>query len=185
MQQHARERWRDILQYEGVYQVSDIGNIRRLLKNGKTRMLCVITRKDRYMAIGLWKNGVGIIKTVHRLVLEAFIGRCPKGMECRHLDGNRQNNQLCNLKWGTRSENGLDAVKHGTRFYPDTRGSKQGQSKLTEKDIMEIFKLLDNGETQKEIAEKFGVHQVHISRIKRRVAWKHMILLEKTNVNTN
>lgn len=53
MQQHARERWRDILQYEGVYQVSDIGNIRRLLKNGKTRMLCVITRKDRYMAIGL------------------------------------------------------------------------------------------------------------------------------------
>lgn len=101
------------------------------------------------------------------------------------MDGNRQNNKLYNLKWGTRSENILDAVRHGTRFQPDTRGSKQGQSKLTEEDIIEIIKLLNKGETQKEVAKKFGVHQVHISRIKRRVAWKHMILLEKTNVDTN
>jgi len=51
---------------------------------------------------------------VHHLVLEAFVGPRPQGMECRHLDGNPANNVVSNLAWGTRSENQLDRVSHGT-----------------------------------------------------------------------
>lgn len=53
---------------------------------------------------------------VHRLVLEAFVGPCPEGMECRHLDGNPGNNRLDNLAWGTRKENYEDSVEHGTAY---------------------------------------------------------------------
>lgn len=49
---------------------------------------------------------------VHRLVLEAFVGPCPPGMQCRHLDGNSLNNRLSNLCWGTPKENLDDAVRH-------------------------------------------------------------------------
>jgi hypothetical protein len=53
---------------------------------------------------------------VHCAVLEAFVGPCPPGKECRHLDGNGQNNKLQNLKWGTRLENVQDSIKHGTNY---------------------------------------------------------------------
>ena len=54
----------------------------------------------------------GRLQLIHRLVLESFVGECPQGMECRHLDGNPQNNNLSNLRWGTHSDNVRDAVKH-------------------------------------------------------------------------
>ncbi len=52
-------------------------------------------------------------RTVHRLVLEAFVGPCPPGMQCRHLDGNPANNRLENLAWGTHAENAADKIRHG------------------------------------------------------------------------
>ena len=59
---------------------------------------------------------------VHRLVLETFVGPCPDGMECRHLDGNPLNNQIGNLAWGTRKENHDDSIDHGTAAWlrPET-----------------------------------------------------------------
>jgi hypothetical protein len=54
---------------------------------------------------------------VHRLVLEAFVGPCPEGMECRHLDGDPANNRLENLRWGTHRENAADQVRHGTAAW--------------------------------------------------------------------
>lgn len=52
-------------------------------------------------------------KYIHRLVLEAFVGPCPDGMEALHSDGNKTNNNVDNLRWGTPSENNRDIVKHG------------------------------------------------------------------------
>ena len=51
---------------------------------------------------------------IHRLVAEVYMGACPPGMEVRHLDGNPANNNVSNLAYGTRSENVLDSVAHGT-----------------------------------------------------------------------
>lgn len=52
-------------------------------------------------------------KYIHRLVLEAFVGPCPDGMKALHADGNKTNNNVKNLRWGTSAENNLDIVKHG------------------------------------------------------------------------
>lgn len=56
----------------------------------------------------------GISRNIHRLVLEAFVGPCPPGMLCRHLNGNPADNRLENLRWGTPSENSYDKGRHGT-----------------------------------------------------------------------
>jgi hypothetical protein len=62
---------------------------------------------------------------VHHLILEAFIGPRPNGMQCRHLDGNRSNNRLDNLAWGTPRENIHDSFRHGTRRLVATAENKE------------------------------------------------------------
>ena len=71
-------------------------------------------RSTGHLYVKLRKNGITKNEAVHRLVLQTFFGPCPIKMECRHLNGNPKDNRLENLKWGTRSENIIDAVKHGT-----------------------------------------------------------------------
>ena len=80
--------------------------------------------KNGYVYIGFTRFSKK--KTVHSLVLETFIGKKLKGMEVRHLDGNKENNKLENLCWGNRSENMADRVLHGT----SNRGQRQPLCKL-------------------------------------------------------
>lgn len=80
--------------------------------------------------------------SVHRLVLEAFVGACPPGCETRHLDGNSINNRLENLAYGTHAENYRDAVAHGT--HKNIRGLGI-LTKLTADEVEEIKRLHDSG----------------------------------------
>lgn len=64
---------------------------------------------------------------LHRAVLEAFVGPCPDGYECRHLDGNPTNNRVENLVWGTPSENMQDRWRHGTMKNADINKIAQGK----------------------------------------------------------
>jgi hypothetical protein len=98
---------------------------------------------------------------VHRLVLEAFIGPCPEGMECRHLDGNPKNNRLDNLYWGTGKENATDRVRHGTGGY----GEKNPSCKLSPSEVEEIKSYCRQGMSQRKVAKLFGVTQSHVSLI--------------------
>lgn len=112
---------------------------------------------------------------IHRLVLETFVGPCPNEMETRHLNGKPQDNRLENLCWGTRSENQLDSVKHGTHVKVDNRGKKQGRAKLKESDVRKIMKLYHKkGLLQREIALLFGVSNGCISAIITRKSWWHL-----------
>lgn len=117
------ETWKPVVRYEGLYEVSDQGRVRSLdrtehckdglirRRKGRTR----IPAKNRYgyPIVGLCKDGKMKTKTIHRLVLEAFVGPCPDGLECLHKDGAPENNTIENLKWGSHSENTLDTVRHG------------------------------------------------------------------------
>jgi Trp operon repressor len=107
---------------------------------------------------------------VHVLVLTAFRGPKPEGMEARHLDGNPANNALGNLAWGTRKENMADKVLHGTA----QKGERNGNSVLTEERVREIRGLLRTGVIQAEIARQFGVSQVLVSLISRGKNWAHV-----------
>jgi hypothetical protein len=179
-----REAWKDIVGYEGLYQVSDIGRIKSLERvriNGrkwKTRILKFKINKNGYHFVNLYKNGKGKSFYIHRLVLITFIGICPEDMEACHSNGDKTDNRLSNLRYDTKSNNMLDAVKHGTHHktlgQTWTRGEGCGTSKLTTKQVLEIRYLYETGKyIQKELAKKFDVCRPQISRIINKKTWAH------------
>ena len=121
------ELWQPIEGYEGLYEVSNLGRVRRLtarvwVQRGKGYW---ITRKGRVLKGGFDHDGYvlhvlsckGTTKThkEHHLVLNAFVGPCPKGLQTRHLNGNPADNCVSNLVWGTAAENSKDMSRHGRR----------------------------------------------------------------------
>jgi hypothetical protein len=92
-----------------AYQACTDGRIRR---NGRT--LKTFVMDSGHHAVTLCIGGRKHQRLVHRLILETFRGACPEGQEGLHNDGDPGNNWVANLRWGTRSENVLDAVRHGT-----------------------------------------------------------------------
>lgn len=107
---------------------------------------------------------------IHALVLEVFVGPRPNGYQCRHLDGNKDNNHVSNLSWGTNSENERDKLLHGTSNI----GERHSMSKLTNENVIEIRRRRSNGESLKTIANDFSVSIGAISRISIRKTWKHV-----------
>lgn len=111
------ERWLPVVGWESLYEVSDQGRIRSM-RTGR------IMRPGRlptgYKYFGAHGRGKTQNHYVHRVVLEAFIGPCPEGMECCHNDGNPQNNRLENLRWDTKTNNGADTRRHGTARNQNT-----------------------------------------------------------------
>ena len=119
------ERWLPVPGYEGLYEVSDLGMVRSLDRidvagrhlRGKAMSLAngrVESNGRSYQHLTLHRDGKGWSTSVHRLVLRAFIGEPTEGQMVRHLNGVHDDNRLFNLKWGTGTENNLDAVLHGT-----------------------------------------------------------------------
>lgn len=113
--------WLPVVGWEGLYEVSDQGRVRSVervvrfgattrtvpstvLKPGKT------TKGALYVVLS---NGKSCNRRVHQLVLEAFVGTCPPGMEGCHWDDNKENNALTNLRWDTHSANEFDKVRNG------------------------------------------------------------------------
>lgn len=129
----AIERWLPVVGYEGYYEVSDQGRVRslpRLTRKGNLtggRILSPSGGKSDYRRVDLWVNGVARTRLVHGLMMEAFAGPRPEGMEIRHLDGTRSNNRWPdNLAYGTRSENQQDTVRHGKHQNASKTRCKKG-----------------------------------------------------------
>ncbi len=121
--------------------------------------------------ISLCKNGKRYTRYVHTVILNTFVGSRPVNMECCHNDGNPANNKLNNLRWDTSKANGADMVKHGT----STRGIKNPQNKLTEKQVLKIRSLLKETKLRQwEIADKFSVTRSAINCINNGYTWKHL-----------
>lgn len=113
--------------------------------------------------------GKQVKRYVHVLILETFVGPCPEGMECRHLDGNRANNCLSNLEWATHSTNEKDKRRHGTW---SRHGRPVGKRKLTWLEVEEIRRLYASGRFfQRHLAEMFGVSRKNISWIALGKTW--------------
>ena len=110
------EIWKDISGYEGVYQVSNLGNVRSLDRlDGRGRniqgvLLKQVISTNDYLKVTLYKNGKSKTKTVHRLVAEAFIPNTENKPQVNHIDEDKLNNIVYNLDWMTNIEN----TNHGT-----------------------------------------------------------------------
>ena len=118
------EEWRPVVGYEGIYEVSNHGRVRSVdrvvpCKDGHTQRwpgkLLKTSKfsKTDHRNVNLHRNGVGKSAAVHRLVMAAFVGPCPDGMNVCHNNGVADDNRLENLRYDTSSANNLDTVRHG------------------------------------------------------------------------
>lgn len=104
------ETWRNAPDYEGTYEVSSLGRVRRV-DTGNT--LALSPRPSGYLSVNLSLKGKATRKSVHRLVARAFHGEPEEGQVVCHNDGDKTNNRAENLRFDTVSENCLDIVRHG------------------------------------------------------------------------
>ena len=171
------EVWKQVKGYDGIYEVSNLGNVRSLDRIIKWRG-CFIVKKGiilktkinrGYPFLGLNKDNVHKNKYIHRLVAEAFIPNPENKPQVNHINGIKTDNRVENLEWCTRSENQLHAVENKLNIAP--RGEKHYMAKLTEKDVLEIRKSILNSY---ELAKIYNVSHQTISRAKNRQYWKHI-----------
>lgn len=109
------EHWRAVPGYEGLYQASDHGRVRSLPRpctSGRI-LKAKIRSRDGHAEVALSKDGRVRVCSVHQLVMLAFVGARPEGLEIRHRNGHPADNRLSNLAYGTTSENHRDRVHHG------------------------------------------------------------------------
>lgn len=113
------EIWKDVIGYEGIYQVSNTGKIKRIgvytNQFGKTweaeRVLKPATKPKGYMFVQLSKDGKASPKHVHRLVAEAFTPNPQNKPTVNHKNGDKSNNSVENLEWATYTENNMHSVR--------------------------------------------------------------------------
>ncbi len=123
--------WRPIPGHEGTYQISADGqvfSVPRIRPNGH-RYGGIILKPSgkKYLQVSLAVLGVTPqIRGIHELVDAAFLGPRPEGSQIRHLDGDRRNNTVANLAYGTNGENQADAVRHGTHVNAAKTRCPQG-----------------------------------------------------------
>lgn len=178
------ETWKPIVGYEGLYEVSSKGSIRRVdatvpvTRNGKSFVInrrghimkpCT-SKRTGYMLVQLSAFGKVSCKSVHVLVCEAFHGPRPIGFDCAHLDGTRTNNASDNLSWVSKSENQSHRVMHGT----DNRGENAYQAKLNEQMVLEVRRLKAAGKPIRQIATDMGItyHSAYDAASRR--SWSHI-----------
>lgn len=169
------ETWRPVPGFPG-YRVSDMGRVQschawRGNPGGEWRTIKGTTSGAGYPAVRLSHNGKARTTAIHRLVLLAFVGVCPDGMEACHNNGDLSDNRLSNLRWDTPIANNADKKRHGT----DGKGERNAMAKLTDEQVREIHKLLREGKLkQYEIARRVGISKMAITRIKQGAAWSHV-----------
>lgn len=159
------EEWRPIPSAEG-YEASNLGRIRSWRgSNGTKRFLPRLRKpvpdpKSGRLSVGYYNaQKKFVMRKVYHLVLEAFVGPKPKGLEARHHDGDVKNNALDNLSWSTHVENEADKIAHGTSQH----GERNHQCKLTDAQVAEIRQ---STELCRVLAERYGVREPQISRIR-------------------
>ncbi len=177
-----QEEWKDITKFEGCYQVSNLGNIKRLdteipfkgaVSIRKGRLMKLTRNSKGYLTIVLCWKSKRKTYSVHRLVANSFIPLIAGKDQVNHIDGNTENNCVDNLEWCTPRENQLHALNLGLKNH----GEKATISKLTEKEVLLIKQLLakpreiKNTKLYKLIAKDFNVTYHTIKWIDKGRTW--------------
>lgn len=177
-----KEIWKPIPKFEGYYEASSYGRVRsvsRLLKTRgnktrqhKGRVKTIVCKTDGYLAVMLSVGNKTHTKNVHALVAITFLGPRPKGKEVRHRDGDKSNNRLGNLRYGSKKRSEQDKRKHGTAPI----GENNGRSVLSANDVEFIRSKYKPGHKiygSNALARRFGVSQPNISYITTGKSWKN------------
>ena len=173
------EKWTEITDFPNYFihpfgfvkSVATNTNAKRREKTTKEKILSIFTVKG-YLSVNLFKieHGEEVRKSarIHSLVAHYFIGERPLGLECMHLDGDKTNCRVENLRYGSRSCNEAFKVDHGTALI----GERHHQAKLTTSEVVEIRKLSRSGSRGRMLGKIYGVSEQAISRIINGKNWK-------------
>ena len=164
--QNYKEIWKDIPNYEGLYQVSNLGRVRSLYNKG--RVLKPRKHRNGYQEVNLSKRKIIKTKLIHRLVMLVFIGE--SDLQVNHINGIKTDNRLENLEYCTSRDNIRHAHKIG---LSNTKGQNNGRAKLTEFEAKQI-KYGHKGWKQKDIANMYGLSRDQIRLIRTGKTWKHI-----------
>lgn len=168
------EIWKAVPGYEGYLEVSNMGNVKSLARTVKKRhssgaimkqhyperLLNPMPSAAGYVFVHVGVNGVRRTMAVHKLVLTAFVGPKPDGMEACHSNGRASDNRLENLRWDTHLSNSRDRLSHGTYKM----GEAHHMAKFTDDQRREIAGL-----PPAQAKAKFGVSTTHYYRLKRQI----------------
>ena len=139
------EDWKEIIGYEGLYEISSYGNVRNM-KTGRIRKLN--PGKNGYVQVDLYKEGKCEWFRVHRLVAEAFVPNPLNLPVVMHLDNNKSNNYYLNLKWGNVSENTKQAYDDMLLITSEFFMLTDGEYTIICRGYDELVKLTNYGKTQ-------------------------------------
>lgn len=174
----AEEYWKDIKGYEGLYQVSNLGNIKSIdrsikrstsLMKLKSKPISQYVGNRGYPMVSLCINGKCKRYLVHRIVAIAFLPNPLNKAYVNHIDDNKQNSNLENLEWSTPTENSIHAHKHGLANV--ARGERQHSSKLT---VDRVKYIRESSKTVRELSIMFNVSKQSIRDVKMKRSWKHI-----------
>lgn len=139
------EIWKDVKGYEGMYQVSSYGRIRRIgdysnqITHWKSEKILKPCEKDNgYLIVSLSLNNKSKMKYVHRLVAEAFIPNIENKKTVNHIDLDRTNNNVSNLEWATYKENNAHAIKK-MHERGDNKRNRKGSKPVLQFDLKNNF----------------------------------------------
>ncbi len=127
-------------------------------------------RGKGHWRVRLCRGGKSFYRYVHVLVLEAFVGPCPDGLQGCHNDGNRDSNGCANLRWGTQASNSQDALNHGQK----PQGERHHWSTVSEDQVARLKRLLLRGLSAREAAQAVGVSRWVAVFVKAGKTWKHV-----------
>lgn len=172
------EIWKTVVGYESVYEVSNIGNVKRVLAKKGTHPNRILKprqmNKTGYYYVNLWHENKGKSVCVHVLVAEAFLGKRKKGFVVNHKNNKRTDNRLINLEWVTHGENIRLGFADLGRQKADS-GENHAKAKLKNSQVLKIRELHAAGKhTNVQLGKMFGVDARTISEIHLRHRWKHI-----------
>lgn len=170
------EEWKPVIGYEGLYEVSNTGNVRSIYREGvyesrwgkvkmkfPGKMLTINKTKKGYCYVGLSKDSVQTKHLVHRIVMFAFVG--VNDRQVNHIDGVKTNNNITNLEYCTQSEN----LIHASRVL----GTRRGKSVGSKFDEIDIVNIRSDRRKLREIAKDYGVtlQAIHLIKKRKNFAW--------------
>jgi hypothetical protein len=169
------EVWKPVVNYEGIYSVSNLGRVRREIsfKRASVRLLKPVSCPQGYLSVKLNWQAKGKTFRIHRLVAIAYVPNPLNKPEVNHIDGVKTNNRDSNLEWATPKENMQHA--HYVLHAINRRGKENGRAKLTEETVKEVRQLAQSRENFAEIGRKFGVTKEAIGYAVRRVTWRNVL----------
>lgn len=169
------EIWQPVVGYETLYQVSSLGRVRRMLNRSgnplrEPLILQLITRQRGYLNVNLWKQNRHHSRRVHRVVMAAFIGPVPEGMQVNHRNGIKTDNSLDNLEYVSPAEN----VRHAKEVLHVNQGERHPSHRLSDMAVRHIRTAVLEGRSKTELARDFGVSGRCIGDVIRNRSWRHV-----------